>query len=298
MKIFKFTAAVALATLPLLGSCAQEEESLIVAGAPQWNGACAVQVPAQVYLARGFLDIRFETEYIVPMELQNQLQPQQPMMVNSGTDNSELQLVGIDVSLSSRQRPDLIDRLEAAGGSYVDFSPAVPTNSLPGGGSSGYLVTGIPAATAGLLSQYRVEEALLAGDDAAAMATGTPEEIDAARSAAMNGVLNRSETFEVNISVRARRTGNSVGDVGEIEAREFTFPVDLCHGCLISCAACTLDVDNDGDGTTDETLTGLCPPTVVPTDPTERTFRNDFSGLNVGCPSAQDDTFVPLGCAG
>ncbi len=304
MKVFKLTSlAVALAALPVLGSCADQQESIIIAGAPAWMpGSCSVQVPAQVYLDRGRLDVRFGTQYLVPLEIQNQLMAQSANVTNSGTDNSEFQISGVDVVLSSAQRPDLIDRLVEDGGeSFVDFSPAIPTNSLSGGGTLGYLVTGIPAATSAKLAQYRVEAAMQAGEDAAtafdAANPGAPEsDIQGARLAAEIGVLQDVETILVSLVVRARRTGNRSGSLGEIESRQFDFPVDICHGCLASCATCSFDVDVDADGE-DETITGECPDPTIRTTPTGRLFLGDFVGLNVGCPAAQDDIFVPSVCA-
>lgn len=302
MKVLKLTSvAIVLAALPVLGSCADQQESIIVGGAPAWMNSCSVTVPAQLYLDRGRLDVRFGTQYLVPLEIQNQLTTQGVASTNSGTDNSEFQISGVDVRLSSAQRPDLIQRLEdEEGAAFVDFAPAVPTNSLSGGGTLGYIVTGIPAATSLKLSEYRVEEALAAGDNAeAAFAAANPEATDeevlSARLSAENGVLQAVETILVSIVVRARRTGNTSGSVGEIEARQFDFPVDICHGCLTSCASCSLDVDPDGDGTT-ETVLGLCPDSTIVTEPTGRLFLGDFVGLNVNCPSAQDDIFVPVSC--
>ncbi len=302
MKVLKLTSlAVALAALPMLGSCADQQESIIIAGAPAWmGGECSVQVPAMFYLSRGRLDIRYGTQYMVPLEIQNQLLIQSTDSTNSGTDNSELQITGVDVRLSSPQRPDLIDRLvDEEGEAFVDFAPAVPTQSLTGGSSLGFIVTGIPAATSAKLAEYRVEEAIAAGDAAAAAvanAGGTELEEATARLSAENGVLQSAETVVVSMVVRARRSGNSTGSgVGEIESRQFDFPVDVCHGCLTTCAGCSLQVDLDADGE-DETINGECPDASVRATPTSRLFLGDYVGMNLGCPSAQDDVFEPAVC--
>lgn len=304
MKGLKLTtAAFALASSLVAVSCADQQESLIVVGAPSWPGTCVVQVPSQTFLAGGRLDARFETEYLVPLELQNQLLQQSGNAQNSGTDNSELQIVGADVVIRSEQRPDLIDELRVENASLVEFSPAVPTNSIVGGGTLGFVVPGIPAATTARIAELRVEDAISAGLSAmTAFEAGSPDatdgQIDAARIAAESAVLNRYETFIVNITIRARRTGNSVGrgELGEIEAREFEFPVEICHGCQISCGSCEQAIDNDGDGMVDEMIVGVCPPTQVPREPTERVFLGNFVGAGLGCPSAQDDFFIPSQC--
>lgn len=305
MKVLKLTSlAVALAALPMLGSCADQQESIIIAGAPAWmGGQCSVQVPAMFYLSRGRLDVRYATEYMVPLEIQNQLLLQSTDSTNSGTDNSELQISGVDVRLSSPQRPDLIDRLVAEEGeAFIDFTPAVPTQSLTGGSSLGFIVTGIPAATSAKLAEYRVAEAIAAGDAAAesfaAANTGATEaEVLGARLSAENGVLQSVETIVVSMVVRARRSGNSSGNgVGEIESREFEFPVDVCHGCLTTCVDCSFEVDLDADGE-DETINGECPDASVRGTPTSRLFLGDFVGTNLNCPSAQDDVFQPAVCS-
>jgi len=300
MKVLKLTSlAVALAALPMLGSCADQQESIIIAGAPSWPaGECAVQVPAMLYLSRGRLDVRYGTEYVVPLEIQNQLVVQSADATNSGTDNSELQITGVDVRLSSAQRPDLIDRLaDEEGEAFIDFTPAVPTQSLSGGGVLGFAVTGIPAATAAKLADYRVAEAVEAGDTAVAGLGGTATEIEiaAARLAAENGILQASETIVVSVVVRARRSGNSISSgVGEIESREFEFPVDICHGCLVTCADCSFDRMVEGET---ETITGVCPDSAVRSTPTSRLFRGDYVGKGPNCPTAQDDIFEPAICA-
>ena len=291
MKVFKLTSvAFALASLSLVASCADEEESLIVKGAPVWQSGCTVKVPAQVYLTHGKLDLRFGTEYLVPLELKNQLQQRAAKTSNTGTDTSEFQVVGADVTISSEQNPKAIQDLSTGPDgdeAYVDFSPPIPTNSIAGNGSLGMIVTGIPASTAERLGELRVEEAELAGDDAeAAFIAENPGaselEIATARARAEAGVLQRSETFVVSIIIRARRTGNDIGNIGEIEAREFRFPVDVCYGCLVSCGGCEDP--------------GRCPSGSLPVDSKDRLFMGDFVGVNLGCGTAQDDYITPVSC--
>ena len=156
MKALKLTSvAFALASLSLVASCADEEESIIIAGAPMWDQTCGVTVPASDYLQGGRLDVRFETEYRVPLEIQNQLQAQSAQESNSGTDTSELQIVGVDVRISSPHNPDLIEELREEDPALVDFTPSIPTNSLGGGDTLGMSVTGIPGSTASRLAAER-----------------------------------------------------------------------------------------------------------------------------------------------
>lgn len=302
MKTVKLlSVAAGLASLCFGTSCADEQESIIIVGAVVVDSGCTVTVPAQQYYSRGTLDLSFGRAYSVSLEIANQLQPQGAMTSNSGTDNSEFQITGIDVTLSSDQRPEIIDQLAAENEAFVDFSPAIPTNSLPGNSSLGLAVEAIPAATAARIAQIRIGEARIAGEEAAttfaaANPGATPEEIAVATASAQNAVLFQGETLIASINLRARRTGNRVGNVGEIDAREFRFPIEVCWGCLLSCQTCEQMIDPDGDGM-DETVTGLCPngfdvsldnPLVLPAQ---------WSGLNTSCIGGQDDVFVPLSCA-
>ncbi len=297
MKIAKLIpAAAALLSLAFVSSCAEEQEPLIIAGAPVWNAGCAVQVPADLFLPMGILDVRFGTDYLLPLEVQNQLLAQQPQTQNSRTDNSEVQLLGVDISISSAQRPQIVSQLRTENPAFVEFSPSIPTDSLPGSSSKGLIIQAIPAATSARLAELRVAEAVAAGE--AALANAQAQDPDAddtvlqdARRRAEAGVLSLRETYTIGVTVRARRTGNRVGSVGEFEAREFEFPVEVCHGCLVSCASCSFEVDPDGDGMTEEI--GGCP-AVVPTEPTDPLFLGNYQGAAVGCPTAQDDVFIPV----
>ena len=71
------------------------------------------------------------------------------------------------------------------------------------------------------------------------------------------------------MSFHGRRTGNSVGGIGDVEAREFQFPVSLCTGCLIDCTGCD--------------------PPMCPVDTT------DWAGGV--CGNAQDRLLYPATCA-
>ena len=95
----------------------------------------------------------------------------------------------------------------------------------------------------------------------------TEGEIANARRIAENGILQQTETLNISVKVRARRTGNNVGNIGEIEAREFELPVDVCFGCLLSCATCEEP--------------GICPAGSVPVDDKDRLFMGDFVGVHL-----------------
>lgn len=301
MKTVKLlSVAAGLASLCFATSCAEEQESLIINGAAVVEADCVVTVPTTHYYSRGLLDLGFGTAYEVSLEISSQLASQTAPMTNNRIDNSEVQITGVDVVLSSDQRSDTIELLADENEALVDFSPEVPSNSLGGGDLLGLQVVAIPAATAARLADIRIGEARIAGEQASAdfMAANpgaTPEQIAAATAAAQNAVLFQGETYVAAITVRARRTGNKVGKIGEIEAREFRFPIEVCWGCTLSCETCEQMVDQDGDGT-DETITGVCPSGFSVSIDTPFLIPSQWSGLTTSCIGGQDDVFVPASC--
>jgi hypothetical protein len=201
---------VALLGVLALSGCADQEESLIVLHSPAWNddGECVVDAANDTALALGTLDLAPRTPYILPVILQNQLLSDATS--SSGVDNGEMQLRGVDVRLSMDQAPEIIDALEAEDPALVDFTVPLPTVSLPPGGRQGVLVEVISRRAAELLN-----EQLGALDDGA------------------RPILSAQLVFH------ARRTGNAVGGIGEVDAREYIFPVQVCSGCLLTCQTCT-----------------------------------------------------------
>lgn len=231
----------ALAVALAASGCADEQEALIVLHSPAWNedGACVADPSTDAALALGLLDVAPQTPYMLPVILRNQLVPQDPNSTNSGIDNGEMQLRSADVSLSMPQAPEIIDQLEARDPALVDFSWPLPTDSLAPGEEQGVLLEVISRAAAQALS-----ESLASLDPGA------------------------RPILEVHIVFHARRTGNAVGKVGEVEAREYTFPIQLCSGCLRTCETCA---------------NGQCP--------------IDPAGVVGGvCGNAQDLPYAPVGC--
>ena len=196
--------------------CAQEQESLIVLHAPAWDeaGMCLVDGANDTAMADGLLDVAAGTPYEMPVVLLNQLQGQPSMMTNNQIDNGELQLIAADVSLRMPQQPGIIDDVVAdteTRGS-VEFTVDISTISLGGEERQGFLVEVVPQTTAVAL---------------AAAIRADPD-------------LNESSRPKLiaDVVFRARRTGNRVGKVGEIESRTFSYPIELCLGCLVTCALC------------------------------------------------------------
>ena len=75
-------------------------------------------------------------------------------------------------------------------------------------------------------------------------------------------------TVVVEIVINAERSGNTVGNVGVISSRTFSYPVRVCSGCLIDCTSCP---------------NGECP-----AEP-----GNYLGGV---CGNAQDSALVPAAC--
>lgn len=300
MKTVKLlSVAAGLASLCFATSCAEEQESLIIIGVVAAEDGCEFTVPAREYRPSGILDLSLGSAYRLNLEVSNQLVSQKAMMTNSSIDNSEMQISGVDVVLTSSHRPDVIETLADESEALVDFSPPVPTNSIGGGDLLEVSAIAIPAATATRLAEIRIGEARLAGEEASAefMAANpgaTPEQLAGVVANAQDVVLFQGETYTAAVTVRALRTGNAIANVGEIESREFRFPIEVCWGCLLSCHTCEESVDRDGDGTP-ETVVGICPPGYNVSIDTP-SVSLPWSGLNTSCLGGQDDVFVPASC--
>jgi hypothetical protein len=191
--------------------CADNQESLIVLMVPAWEGGeCVIPASSDVALLMGTLDLAFGTPYAMPALLLNNTSDQAAGDNNSGVVSNEIQLLDADVDLSMAQAPDIIDALRDMDGALVSFNVPLSSNSIAPGQTVGTLVEVIPQQTA--------------------VAMG-----DLVR--AQFGAASRL-TVEAHVVFHATRTGNNVGKVGGIDAREFTFPISVCFDCLFTCASC------------------------------------------------------------
>ncbi len=244
MTVRATSLGIALGLLTAGGAtgCADQQEGLIVLNALTTTSMGCVADPNNAALAQGRLDIAFGSPYLLLLAIQNQLQPVSGDLSNGGIDNSEMQLRTADVRLTSDQIPGVIDVLEAQDPALVDFSVSLAADSLGGGDVRGIFVEVISrAASEALLEQFGVHPEL------------------------PTGAIPR---VNVEVVVHARRTGNAVGGVGDIEAREYIFPIDICVGCLLTTSTC-----ENG----------------VPTQP--------FAGFIGGeCGNAQNLLYAPAGC--
>ncbi len=237
------TAGLLLMGLMAATGCAREQESLIVRGAAAWtDGECIVDGANDVSMGRGTLDVAFGSPYIMPVILQNQLLTQPAMTSNNGIDNGEMQLIGADVTLRMPQAPDVLEDVAAQDAAFVEFSADLAAISIGAGERQGLSVE--------VVSQGASE----------AFADSIPVTLSA----------ESEPTLLADVVFRARRTGNKVGAVGEVESRVFTYPIRLCLNCLFTCVGC---------------VDGQCP-------------VDDVGGFNGGiCGAAQDRAVGPRVCA-
>lgn len=199
-----------LSWLPM--GCADNQESLIVLMAPAWDedGACAV-TDSNDALPLGLLDAALPSAYMMPALLFNNTTLQNATKKNAGVQTNEMQLKSASVSLSVPQNKDAAAAVRKQEPSLMDFEVSLPTQSIAPQQTIGVLVQVIPQQTA----------AALAGE---LFLTDAQKE--------------SRVTVVADVVFHATRSGNVKGRVGEIDAREFSFPITFCYDCLIDCHTC------------------------------------------------------------
>jgi hypothetical protein len=201
-----------VAALLAAGGCADEQEALLVSHSPAFQqGVCTADPNTAEFLQQGTLDVAWGTPYSLPVVLVNNLRARPATQTSSGVDNSELQLSGVDVSLSMAQATDVMRRVADENPAFVHFSAVLPTVSMTGGEETGVLVQAVTDGASRALRDAMME--LL------------PE--------GSRPILAAELTFH------ATRTGNNSGSLGIVDARAYTFPIQLCIGCLATtCETC------------------------------------------------------------
>lgn len=236
----KLTSTLAVSLVALASGCAENQESLIVLMAPAWEEGCVISGDAgAAALPYGTLDLSFGTPYAMPAILQNNT-GEGATVNNSGVDSNEIQLLDADVDLSMAQAPEIIDALRDRNEALVSFNVPLSTNSIGAGDTQGVLLEVIPQQTSAALA----------------------DEITAAFGA------QAKLTVEAEVQFHGTRSGNNIGKVGGIDAREFSFPISVCFGCLQTCAGCP---------------GGVCP-------------VGDFEWAGGVCGNAQDLVVFPAAC--
>lgn len=241
----KITVGTLLVGAMLVAGCAENEESLLVLNAPFWDPSspCGVMPNMNMNgqsLSSGLLDLAYRTPYVMPATLLNNTAPQEIDDNNSGIMSNELQLIDADVDLSLAQAPEIIDQLEAENGALVSFNVPLPTVSIFPGQQQAVIVEVVPQPTSVALA----------------------EAIEAAFG------LESRLTLEAKVAFHASRSGNTIGKVGDVDARDFSFPIQMCFGCLLTCSTC--------EG-------GMCP-------------VGEFSVAGGVCGNAQDRPLYPSAC--
>lgn len=207
-----FAACVTLSAT-LTAGCADNQETLIVLMAPAWTeGECMVDESSEDPLAFGLLNIDFDTPYLMSAILLNNAPSQATNDNNTGVVSNEIQLKDALVTIDCPQRPDLLDGIDKGA---LEFKAPLATNSLEPGQTVALAVEVLPLATVRELRR-RISE-VQPGTDI---------------------------TVRANVTFRGSRTGNDFGKIGRIEARDFSFPIELCTGkCLVECSGCPEDID-------------------------------------------------------
>lgn len=221
-----------------VGGCADGDPSLVAVGSPAFQqGQCFADPNTSTFLQLGVLDVSQGTAYTLPVVVRNNLAARSSK-TSSGVDDSELQLSGVEVSLSMDQAPDVLRRVREENAAFVSFGATVPSISFIGGEEAGVVVDVVS------------------------------DQASRALRSAMTDLLPEGSrpTLEAELVFHATRPGTG-GSLGDIESREYTFPIELCIGCLpVTCETCP---------------EAQCPPDA------------QFVGV---CGNAQDGTLVPSQC--
>lgn len=190
--------------------------------APPGDGTCVFDPGSDVILTRGLYDVSGRTGYLLAPVLLNNLVARTAAGGNTNIEDGELRLEP-QVDVAVHLPGDVVDRLGT--GVSRSFSSYVATDSLDPG------------------EQYVAPVDLLSPELSDALATAVPS----------------GDTVEMlaDIKFYVTRTGNSRRNAGVIDVREYSFPVDLCSGCLpVTCASCP-DETCPADLSPSQ-LTGVC----------------------------------------
>jgi len=191
----------------LASGCADQQETIVVTHAPLWTDqGCIIDASIDAALLRGTLDVEWETPYLLPLAVLNNLSTSS----SSNTElTNEVQLTDADVRLEVPQSEDILEHV-STDQANVSFNQVLSSISVAAGDrvGIGVEVIGRPASQA-------FNEALEMFLDAGGRVT-----------------------VVAKVVIHGERSSGSVGQVGTVEAREFTFPIELCQGCLFTCSGC------------------------------------------------------------
>lgn len=217
---FGYLRAPAILTLGLLASsCARQEEHLIVESAALVEAPCNISTAPGSLRGRGFVDVSFDTGYFAAFTLRNNLVLQGADNSSTGVEPSEMHLTSVDVVLDMPQDPSIISAVAATDPALVEYNQILASSSFNGQDTISTFVE-IPAATF----------------------DGLRDAISARYTDDVRLTMTMGVTFH---ALRASNKG--VNDFGEVDAREFTLPIEVCFNCLRDCEGCGAGCDTDMD---------------------------------------------------
>jgi hypothetical protein len=215
-----FVAVPTFLSLAVLTSgCARQEESIIVDKAITLTAPCSVADGSDTYSPRGVVDISFDTGFMAAFLLVNNLQQQGAENSSTGVEPSEMHLTSVDVRLDMPQDSAVISDVNSVDGALVEYNQILASTSFD------------------------------AQDTIEALVEVPEASFDALRNSISARYADDVRlTMTMNVTFHAVRASNKgVNDFGEIDAREFTYPVDLCFNCLRDCSCgdpdCATDMD-------------------------------------------------------
>ena len=214
-------AVVTCALFAPVGCVADEgQSSLIVLGAVPFEegGECVAPNSSSVWLAKGVLDVSFAgTGMTQPAVIQNQLNSS--MLQNSNIQNAEVRL--------SEQLVEIVFATEGGGSlGAVEFTQPMAATSIAPGASQGFFFD-VPSS---IVDEIRDRVIAQFGSEV---------------------------TVPMLMKARVRGLRSGTGTGRDVESREFTFPFDVCFGCLRTCVPTTDSVDDGMGGTVDSDLCSL-----------------------------------------
>jgi len=198
--------------------CVDDEgqSSLIILGAvPLEEGsACVAPNSSSVWLSNGVLDVDFSgTGMTQPAIIQNQL--------NSAVSGGNSTIQNGEIRLSEQITELWFATENASALGHIDYAVPMASTSVAPGASQGMFFD-VPSS---IVDEIRDRVTAQFGSD---------------------------KTVPMLMKTRVRGIRSGTGTGKEVESREFTFPFDVCFGCLRACAP-TLYSQDDGMGNTVDT---------------------------------------------
>lgn len=234
-RVSMLLGALALLGVAAMGSaCSVEESSMLVVGNAFLQDDCVAQPNLEgPFLARGTLDVSIRSQYIMFPVLQNQLGP---------SEQVRIQAAGAGAGQGSGLDDVLIE------GNTIILNEAEVEFELPPG------VAGLPSniriPTSGTVFPQGVSSAGI-------------ELISPNFGQGLAGVVGAGTTLTVLVKVRF--FGVTASGT-EVESAEFSYPLDICNGCLIAYAPGSL-FPTDGNRLTCDPLDQPATVEEVPEEP-------------------------------